>query len=104
MLKKRKTILRKATIFLVAAMMAFVGLTPATAFAEDVSDDTEKVNAVKTKFDSEFGALRPDFATDKNINDLVLSKIRGDSDTDTTGVTTEQLRKQLKKYKLYICL
>ena len=52
MLKKRKIFLRKATVFLVAAIMAFVGLTPAAAFADDVSDDTEKVNAVKAKFDS----------------------------------------------------
>ena len=51
--------------------------------------DIDKVNAVKTKFDSEFGALRPDFAKDKNINDVVLSKIQEYADTDTTGVTVE---------------
>ena len=35
MLKKRRTILNKATVFLVAVIMAFVGLTPAAAFADD---------------------------------------------------------------------
>ena len=37
MLKKRRTILNKATVFLVAVIMAFVGLTPAAAFADDAA-------------------------------------------------------------------
>ncbi|MDD6190494.1 MAG: hypothetical protein PUB75_02765, partial [Firmicutes bacterium] len=35
MLKNRKTILKKATVFLVATIMAFTGLMPAAAFADD---------------------------------------------------------------------
>ncbi|MDO4472952.1 MAG: hypothetical protein Q4C17_07365 [Bacillota bacterium] len=53
------------------------------------AEDLEKVNAVKAKFNSELGALRPNYATDKNICELVLSKIRGYSDIDTEGVTVE---------------
>lgn len=49
--------------------------------------DVEIVNAIKEKFDAEMGALRPNFATDKNILDLVNRKIAGYTDIDTTGVT-----------------
>nr|WP_253288307.1 carboxypeptidase regulatory-like domain-containing protein [Blautia sp. MSJ-19] len=49
--------------------------------------DVETVNAIKEKFDAEMGALRPNFATDKNILDLVNRKIAGYTDIDTTGVT-----------------
>ena len=49
--------------------------------------DVETVNAVKEKFDKETGVLRPNFEKDKNILDLVKSKIDGYTDIDTTGVT-----------------
>ena len=49
--------------------------------------DQAKVDAVKAAFDKEIGALRPDFAKDKNITAFVLSKIRGYSDIDTKDVT-----------------
>lgn len=53
------------------------------------TSDSAKVDAIKAKFDSEYSALRPNYATDKNICELVLSKIRGYSDIDTEGVTVE---------------
>ena len=49
--------------------------------------DQAKVDAVKAAFDKEIGALRPDFAKDKNITAFVLSEIRGYSDIDTKDVT-----------------
>ena len=49
--------------------------------------DVENVNAIKKKFDAEMGALRPNFATDKNICDLVKSRIDAYTDIDTTGIT-----------------
>ena len=48
--------------------------------------DVETVNAIKAKFDKELGVLRPNFATDKNIIDVVKAKI-STYDIDTTGVT-----------------
>ena len=49
--------------------------------------DVETVNAIKAKFDAEMGALRPNFATDKNICNLVKSRIDAYTDIDTTGIT-----------------
>lgn len=49
--------------------------------------DVNTVNAIKAKFDKELGVLRPKYATDKNILDLVKHKIAGYTDIDTTGVT-----------------
>lgn len=48
--------------------------------------DVETVNAIKEKFDKEVGTLRPDFASCKNICDLVKTKIEA-LGMDTTGVT-----------------
>ena len=48
--------------------------------------DVETVNAIKAKFDAEMGALRPNFAKDKNIIDVVKAKI-STYGIDTTGVT-----------------
>lgn len=48
--------------------------------------DVETVNAIKAKFDAELGVLRPKYATDKNILDLVKRKIDGYG-IETTGVT-----------------
>lgn len=48
--------------------------------------DVATVNAIKAKFDAEMGALRPNFAKDKNIIDVVKAKI-STYDIDTTGVT-----------------
>ena len=48
--------------------------------------DVETVNAIKAKFDAEMGALRPNFAKDKNIIDVVKAKI-STYDIDTTDVT-----------------
>lgn len=48
--------------------------------------DVETVNAIKAKFDAELGALRPNFAKDKNIIDVVKAKI-STYDIDTTDVT-----------------
>ena len=48
--------------------------------------DVATVNAIKAKFDAELGALRPNFAKDKNIIDVVKAKI-STYDIDTTGVT-----------------
>lgn len=47
--------------------------------------DVETVNAIKAQFDKE-GAMRPNFAKDKNITDVVKAKI-STYDIDTTGVT-----------------
>lgn len=47
--------------------------------------DVEIVNAIKAQFDKE-GAMRPNFAKDKNIIDVVKAKI-STYDIDTTGVT-----------------
>ncbi len=47
--------------------------------------DVETVNAIKAQFDKE-GAMRPNFAKDKNIIDVVKAKI-STYDIDTTGVT-----------------
>ena len=49
--------------------------------------DVETVNAIKAKFDAEMGALRPKFATDKNICEFVKTRIGAYTDIDTTGVT-----------------
>ena len=49
--------------------------------------DQKTVDAIKAKFDAELGALRPNFATDTNILDIVGTKITGYTDIDTTGVT-----------------
>ena len=48
--------------------------------------DVATVNAIKAKFDAEMGALRPNFAKDKNIIDVVKAKI-STYDIDTTDVT-----------------
>ena len=48
--------------------------------------DVETVNAIKAKFDAELGSLRPNFAKDKNIIDVVKAKI-STYDIDTTDVT-----------------
>ena len=48
--------------------------------------DVETVNAIKKKFDAEMGALRPNFAKDKNIIDVVKAKI-STYDIDTADVT-----------------
>lgn len=50
------------------------------------TEDQKAVDAIKAKFDAEMGALRPDFATDKNILDIVTSKIRAYTDVDASGV------------------
>lgn len=47
--------------------------------------DVETVNAIKAQFDKE-GAMRPNFAKDKNIIDVVKAKI-STYDINTTGVT-----------------
>lgn len=52
-------------------------------------EDIEKVNAIKAKFDSEFGALRPNFKVDKNINEMVLAKIQSYTGLDVDDVTVE---------------
>ncbi len=54
----------------------------------DPADQT-KVNAIKEKFDAELGVLRPNYATDKNIADTVLAKIKTYTDVTTDGVTVE---------------
>lgn len=51
------------------------------------TEDQKTVDAIKAKFDAELGALRPNFATDTNILDIVRTKITGYTDIDTTGVT-----------------
>ena len=48
--------------------------------------DVATVNAIKAKFDAELGSLRPNFAKDKNIIDVVKAKI-STYDIDTTDVT-----------------
>lgn len=47
----------------------------------------EKVAAIKKKFDDELGALRPKYATDKNINEMILEKIKKYDGIDTSDVT-----------------
>lgn len=56
------------------------------AVAVDPADQA-KVDAVKAKFDGEFGALRPDFAVDENIARMVLDKIGKYEGIDVTGIT-----------------
>ena len=51
------------------------------------TEDQKTVDAVKAKFDAELGAIRPNFATDKNILELIRSKINGYTDVDASGVT-----------------
>lgn len=48
--------------------------------------DQQTVDAIKAQFDKE-GALRPNYAEDKNILDIVKAKIHGYTDIDTEGVT-----------------
>ena len=48
--------------------------------------DQQTVDAIKALFDKE-GAMRPNFAKDKNILDVVKTKISTYTDVDTTGVT-----------------
>lgn len=48
--------------------------------------DQQTVDAIKALFDKE-GAMRPNFAKDKNILDVVKAKINTYTDIDTTGVT-----------------
>ena len=48
--------------------------------------DQRTVDAIKALFDKE-GAMRPNFAKDKNILDVVKTKISTYTDVDTTGVT-----------------
>ena len=48
--------------------------------------DQQTVDAIKALFDKE-GAMRPNFAKDKNILDVVKAKINTYTDVDTTGVT-----------------
>ena len=50
------------------------------------TEDQRTVDAVKAKFDAEMGALRPDFATDKNILDMVTAKIQAYTDVDASDV------------------
>lgn len=47
----------------------------------------EKVATIKKKFDDELGALRPKYATDKNINEMILEKIKKYDGIDTSDVT-----------------
>ena len=49
-------------------------------------EDEKTVNAIKAKFDAEMGALRPNYATDKNVLDVVKNKIKAYG-MDTTDVT-----------------
>lgn len=49
--------------------------------------DQKKVDAIKKEYDKEFGVLKPDYKTDKNIVALVQKKIEGYKDLDTKGVT-----------------
>ncbi len=49
--------------------------------------DQKKVDAIKKEYDKEFGALKPDYKTDKNIVALVQKKIEGYKNLDTKGVT-----------------
>ena len=48
--------------------------------------DQETVDSIKALFDKE-GTFRPNYATDKNILDLVKAKISGYTDLETNGVT-----------------
>ena len=53
------------------------------------SPDQAKADAIKKKYDAEFGALRPKFSEYKNINAFMEDKIKGYTDLDTEGVTVE---------------
>ena len=53
---------------------------------------------MKAKYDSEFGALRPNFATDKNIADFVLNKIKAYEGIDTTNVKVRLLNTEDVNY------
>ena len=48
--------------------------------------DQQTVDAIKAQFDKE-GVLRPDFAKDKNILDVVKAKIAGYTGLETEGIT-----------------
>ncbi len=66
---------------------------------EPVNPENKKiVDAVKAKYDSEFGALRPNFATDKNIADFVLNKIKAYEGIDTTNVKVRLLNTEDVNY------
>lgn len=62
-------------------------ITREITLAAAASPDKDDLEAIKARYDKEFGALRPDFATDKNINDYVLDIIKGYSGLNTDGVT-----------------
>ena len=47
----------------------------------------EKVAAIKKQFDADLGALRPKYATDKNINVMILEKIKKYDGIDASDVT-----------------
>ncbi len=49
--------------------------------------DQAKVDALAAQYNSEFGALRPDYATDKNINEFVLARLKAYTDLDSDGIT-----------------
>lgn len=51
------------------------------------TEDQQTIDAIKAEFDAELGVLRPNFATDKNIIEMVKAKISAYTDIDTTGVT-----------------
>ena len=50
------------------------------------SADMKRLKAIKEIFDKEYN-LKPAFATDKNVNDVVLNRIKTYSGVDTTGVS-----------------
>ena len=62
------------------------------------TEDQKTVDAIKAKFDAELEALRPNFATDTNILDIVRTKITGYTDIDTTGVTVSIKSSDDKKW------
>ena len=50
-------------------------------------EDQKKVDAVKEKFDDEFGALKPDYKENKNIAEMVQEKVNGYTDLDIEGIS-----------------
>ena len=63
-----------------------------------MSPEQEKLEKIKKKYDDEFGPLRPDFHTEKNVKATVLNHIADYADVDTKGITVEVVSTADEKY------
>ena len=63
-----------------------------------MSPEQELLDKVKKQYDAEFGPLRPDFKTEKNVKDTVLNHIKEYKDLEDKNVKAELVSTDDKEY------